>query len=100
MGGTIWVESEQGIGSSFHFTMLQLWAPPDALPSAPPSEGGRSRQTSTDSAADRDLAFVAPDTPPATPQARTLAHRSRSTPLLDRPQVYVTGKYALNSRWP
>ena len=71
MGGTIWVESEQGVGSSFHFTMLQLWAPPEAQPpSAPPSEGDRSRQTSTDSAADRDHVFLAPDTPPATPQAR------------------------------
>jgi len=72
MGGTIWVESEQGVGSSFHFTMLQLWAPPEAPPpSAPPSEGGRSRQTSTDSAADRDHVFLAPDTPPATPQVQT-----------------------------
>ena len=71
MGGTIWVESEQGVGSSFHFTMLQLWAPPEAPPpSAPPSEGGRSRQTSTDSAAERDHALPALDTPPATPQAR------------------------------
>ena len=79
MGGTIWVESEHGVGSSFHFTMLQLWAPPEA---APPSDGGRSRQTSTDSmAADRDLGLGPADTPPATPQVR------RHCGLYD---VYVT----------
>lgn len=43
MGGTIWVESEQGRGSMFHFTMLLPWAPPDVPPEAAgPPEGEAS----------------------------------------------------------
>ena len=71
MGGTIWVESEQGVGSSFHFTMLQLWAPPEA-PAVGAALGGRPLPPDQhrQRGGPRPRVHVAPDTPPATPQVR------------------------------